>query len=534
MDLAQKPSVTSLASPAADAAPLPPETGAAPAWPLRRQLSMVTVGWIFGAVWMTATSGAPITLFAQGLGATPFQFGLLAALPFLASLVSMPGSLLSERTGERRSVFLFSHYTQRLVWFVVALAPVYIVSRWGMGQAPAAMGLFLTLMFFMHAAGAVGGPAWVSWMADVVPTRVRGTYFSRRRQWGILSAIPAALLVGWVLDRYVHPDAGDGIATPGQTLAMLRWCAIIFMGAALFGLVDIDAFRNLPHAPKPPQRGAGLLKAFADPLRNGRFLTFAGFVATLTFAVSFMNQFVTLYLIEKVKVDNTGTQLMLLVAPMLAQLLILPVWGKMADRVGRKPMLVIAALGMVPIGLGWCFVTQDNPWLGYLLSAGGAALWTGVEIANFNVVLEMSGADPKKGGSSYVAVNSVIINIAGCLGGLAAGLIAQHLKDWSWQPLEGFKAFTYYDVLFVLSAALRLAAVVVFLPFVHEPAARSTFYAIRFMGSNLYNNVHGAALGPVRMLKVVLSQRERRSRVRGENDPNAEGDVEPIPLRRAA
>ena len=533
MDLAQKPSVMSLASPAAEDAALTPETDAAPAWPLRRQLSMVTVGWIFGAVWMTATSGAPITLFAQALGATPFQFGLLAALPFLASLVSMPGSLLIERTGERRGVFLFSHYTQRLVWFVIALAPVYMVSRWGMGQAPAAMGLFLMLMFFMHAAGAVGGPAWVSWMADVVPTRVRGTYFSRRRQWGILSAIPAALLVGWVLDRYVHASAGSG-ATAADNLATLRWCALIFMAAALFGIVDIDAFRNLPHAPKPPQRGAGLFKALAEPMRNGRFLTFAGFVATLTFAVSFMNQFVTLYLIEKVKIDNTGTQLMLLVAPMLAQLLILPVWGKMATRVGRKPMLVIAALGMVPIGFGWCFVTQGNPWLGYLLSAGGAALWTGVEIANFNLVLEMSGADPKKGGSSYVAVNSVIINIAGCLGGLAAGLIAQHLKDWNWQPIEGYKAFTFYDVLFVLSAVLRLAAVVVFLPFVHEPAARSTFYAIRFMGSNLYNNVHGAALGPVRMLKVVLSHRERRSHPREADDRNANGNDEPVPLRRAA
>ena len=55
-----------------------------------------------------------------------------------------------------------------------------------------------------------------------------------------------------------------------------------------------------------------------------------------------------------------------------------------------------------------------------------AALWTGVEVANLNYVLEFSGTnDTENGGSSYVAMNSVIINIAGCLGGLSAGVIAK-------------------------------------------------------------------------------------------------------------
>ena len=246
-------------------------------------------------------------------------------------------------------------------------------------------------------------------------------------------------------------------------------------------------------------------------------------MGTLTFAVSFMGQFVTLYLIEKVHVDGTGTQMMLLVAPMLAQLVVLPAWGKAADRMGKKPLLVVAALGLVPVGLGWCFVTEGNPWLGYFMSAGGAALWTGVEIANFNLVLEMSGSDPKKGGSSYVAVNSVIINVAGCLGGFAAGFIADGLKDWTWQPLAAGKIFTFYDVLFALSGVLRLAAVVVFLPFVHEPAARGTTEALRFMCANIYNNLHHALLQPIRCIGVRHHREEE----------GVEG-VEAFPVRAAA
>jgi MFS family permease len=495
-----------LQSRSSDAQPLPLEMAdstAAHTRFVRRSLGIVTLGWVFGSVWMNSTSGAPLTLFAKGLGATPFQFGLLSALPFIASLVSMPASLLIERTGQRKSIFLRGLYTQRLMWFVIALAPVLMVSWYGSAAAPRAMAMVLTLMFLMHAAGAFGAPAWVSWMADVVPERLRGKYFSRRRQCGIMSAIPAALIVGWVLD---HGAAG---AAGGSTAAL--WvCAGVFAVAAVFGFVDIHVFRYLPETPKPPHKGLELLTALEEPLKNKRFLSFAGFVATLTFAVSFMGQFVTLYLIEKVHVGNTGTQLMLLVAPMLAQLVVLPVWGKACDRMGKKPVLVVAALGLVPVGMGWCLVTESHPWLGYVMSAAGTALWTGVEMANFNLVLEMSSAHDggKGGGSSYVAVNSVIINIAGCLGGFAAGFISQGLAGWSWQPLTGMKAFTFYDVLFALSGFLRLVAVVVFLPFVHEPTARGSTEALRFMCANIYNNLHHALLQPIRCVAVRHHRRE--------------------------
>src|SRR5690242_6026944 len=98
------------------------------------------------------------------------------------------------------------------MWFVIAHAPVLMVTWHGPAAAPRAMGMVLMLMFLMHAAGAFGGLAWVSWMADVVPERLRGKYFSRRRQCGIMSAIPVALLVGWVIDRGTIGGGGSTTA----------------------------------------------------------------------------------------------------------------------------------------------------------------------------------------------------------------------------------------------------------------------------------------------------------------------------------
>lgn len=454
---------------------------------LRRSLELVTWAWVFGAAWQAITTGTPLTVFAQGLHASPLQFGILTALPFLASLASLPASLFIDGTGRRKGIFLIGLYLQRFMWIPIALVPLWILFRRGPGSAPLAMLVFLSLTFIMHCGQGIGGPAWISWMADIVPTRICGKYFSRRRQWAMITAIPTALAAGIFLDR-AHSER-----------AQLNWCAILFLSAAVIGAADITMFLFLGEKPRSPQAPAILMHSFARPLRDKRFLLFAAFVGALMFALNLTGQFTNLYLLDVVKADNVGVQVMLFVAPMIAQLLVLPVWGAAADRVGIRPLLTLAALGLVPVGLGWCFLSPADKWLGYLLTGLGAALWTGVEVANFNFVIEFANGDQTAGGS-YIAVNMVIINIAGCMGGLSAGVLAQLLNAWHWQPMAGVRAASFYDVLFVGSSALRVLAVLAFFPFLHEPTAHSVKDAARFMLGSAGSGVASASRWTMELL----------------------------------
>jgi hypothetical protein len=64
---------------------------------------------------------------------------------------------------------------------------------------------------------------------------------------------------------------------------------------------------------------------------------------------------------------------------------------------------------------------------------------------------------------------------------------------------------SFYEVLFAISASLRLLAIAP-LSFVNEPAAKPTVYALRYMAGNIYNNVVGAVMLPMRVCGAARSE----------------------------
>ncbi len=471
---------------------------------LRKVMSYITIAWMFGAFWMHATAGAPLTTFATSLNLSNLEFGYLAAMPFAAALLSLPASVLIDRSGHRKGIFLVALYLNRILWIPIGFVPIWIRWQYGVEYNAFAIWAFLALVFLMNAGQCIGSPAWVSWMAEVIPNRVRGRYFTKRRQLGIYTAIPAALITGWILRNYCEQGQA--------TTTILLICAVIFTIAGMIGIFDVFLFHFVPHH-RPRNQKQSIFKILFHPLKNKRFVLFSICTSVLWFAVAAQGQFVNKYLIDGLKISSVQVQLMLLVAPLLIQMVVLPIWGKAIDRYGKKPAMMTGMLGIIPVGIGWCLMNDGHTWFGYVLACTGVAFWTGIEVSNFNMVLELSGTDPdgKQGGTSYVALNSAIVNVSGMLGGLFYGNVAESLKDFRYDfGFTWLAPITFYEVLFAISAVLRLAA---FIPmiWVHEPEARPTFDLMRFMAGNLYNNVAGAVLLPVRLIRRDTGEDESES-----------------------
>jgi MFS family permease len=434
---------------------------------------------------MYITTGAVLTRFAQWLEMPAFGFGVLAALPFAGALCQLPVSYLLERHGGRKKTFLIAGIAHRTLWFAIAFIPWWFSG----GRGWAAL---LWIFGLSSVVANVAAPAVLAWLADLVPGRIRGRYFSRRLQVGQFVGLAATVVIGYALDRADQLGETTLINTLVFALSVSAACGILDF-FLLSGIQDPPA-----HRPNPNLKIKDLVHG---PLADSNFRRFLGFTATLTFAIGFIGQFIWLYLFDVVGMSNMQANLMLVALPLFVQMLTYPIWGRLTDRLGRRPVLIIAGLLIVNGASALILVTPDHWWLGFAAVLFTAAAWPGVELGNLNLLMEMSRTHPNGyGGSAYIAINSVVIAVAGVASGLFGGVMAEVLEGWQGSLLGW--PLTYHGILFLVSAGLRLLAVVWVITLV-EPGAVGTRAAIRYIASHVYSNMQQAIFMPTRRLGAL-------------------------------
>jgi MFS family permease len=464
--------------------------------PLRDSLRLIVVAWLFGSAWLNLGSGAAFTRYAKLLNVTPFGFGLLAAIPFLAAAAQLPTSLFIERHGGRKPVFIWACLLHRFLWLVMGGLPWLIPGPWQWHG-------LVTLTFLSTVLANVASPAWMSWMADVIPARIRGRFNARRIQAGQSVGLVLSLLAGVALD---WPDAT-------QKLLLRDIISAMFAAAGVFGMVDILLFLRVPD-PKPVHHHPTLTlrQLVTQPLRNPAFRIFLGYSAMMTLATGFVGQFVWLYVFDEVGMSNFRGNLLLVTIPTLVTMLVYPFWGRVVDRFGSKPALLLAGAVVINGANTWILVTRTSWIPGYIAVLTAVVAWPGVELAGFNLLLRLADSGNRtRASSAVVAINSLAVAIAGTLSGLLGGLVAQWLGP-HWRTTVLGWPITAHGVLFLASAVLRAVALL-FVLFLKEEKRVATRDALHYMVTNLFSNLQHATFLPVRML-VSLAQQTWRLPIR--------------------
>lgn len=471
---------------------------------LRGQLRLILIAWLFGSYWLWTISGAAMTQFARSLGTPDYGFGLLATLPFLGTLMQLPATWFQSRFGHRKQIFLITAVVGRFMWVVAAMIPWILPGArawWWLAM----IGSLLISWLLMQASG----PSWMNWMSDVIPKRIRGRFFARRNLLGQPIGVLLALAIGYILDLVM--------AVEGERPdIMLKATSAVIAVGGLMGVLDILCFRGV-HDPKAdaPPKPIRLHVILREPLRHREFRLFLGYTFTLTLALGFIGQYLWLYLFDVLHWSNGKANLLLVCVPLLALMIGYRVWGRVIDHLGKKPVILITGAIVTVGALGWLVITPERLWPGYALILIVTMAWPGMELANFNFILDLAGSSSKdnpQAGTAYVTINAIVVAIAGVLSGLLAALIAELLQDLSVAlPVFGI-VLTYHGVLFLISTALRGLSLLWVIG-LHEPEAAPTRDAIRYMTASLYSNVRQALFMPTR---VVGRVRRWTYRINGE------------------
>ncbi len=432
---------------------------------VRRALKISTGEGMLAEVVTACAGGAVLTGYAMHLGASPVVIGLVAALPQLAHLVQLPAAFTTRLLGHRRASLWMVGLSRQ------ALLPLIALPFLPLGDASKQL-ILLGVAAFSAALGVLGNNAWVAWMGELVPERLRGRYFGRRTGLCLFAGAAASAGSGLALDTF-RADGRVGLALAG--LAVLACLA----GAVTSWLLSLqhdpetmsDGERlAAPQPPRSPPTLAQSTLPFRDPDARG----FLVYQLVWNGAVGLAASYFALHMLRNLEMGFTmmavhGT------AVAFVRMLAAPLWGRAIDRLGAKPVLLFCSYGVSIIPLLWLFPTPQMLLLPLALDVLlSGILWGGHGVAAFALPLSLA---PREGRPFYLGAFAMVGGVAFTIATAAGGLIAQAVPDRF--TLMGHELYDLH-VLFLLTAVARVGAASLGLR-IAEPGARRVPELLRMM-----------------------------------------------------
>jgi len=344
---------------------------------------------LFNSVFVASTGGMFLIGYALRLGADNFRIGLLSSVPMCCVVAQLAGAYLVERGFRRKRLTIVFTLLQVLCWAAVVLIPVLGEGR----SADVRVGLLIAVIALVTLFAHVGANARASWVGDLVPPKRRGTFFGRLSLFGGIVGTLFALAEGGFLDWV--KQMGLGAFT------------VLFAIGMLFGVVAALLF--LPQADVPLHK-----ETRAVPFRDRIRQTFANgpLMALMLFAVLWSLQTVAMpfyhtYMLRDLKMPFFGVGLTN-AATILTFLASSPFWGRIVDRYGCRPVIILCAFAFAPIQAIW--IPLDTPAKVYA-AVIPANLLVGFLVGGLNVALNtlIYKLIPSAGRSVQIAVYSVIV-----------------------------------------------------------------------------------------------------------------------------
>ncbi|MEP0868476.1 MFS transporter [Trichocoleus desertorum AS-A10] len=440
---------------------------------IRTSLRASTLDGVFATIFSNVAGGVLLSNFLVELDASPVELGMLASIPLLANLLQPLGAYLANRTTSRHRYGLWIYAPARLLWLILVLGigvaslqptPPHLLVQWA-----------LAIVVLTHFLGALGGASWFSWVAALVPRQLRGRYFGIRNSAISLTNLLSVPLVGLAVTAW----PGGSIQGYGVLLFLGVIVGLVSIGFQ-YWMVDVNPqAQQQEHAESLAQESADLDAVAAETSKSKsfwqdrNFLMFLLYFALWSFSVNLSAPFFNIYLLDTLSLDvNWVTTYTSLGAG--ANLLMLVLWGRLADRIGNRPILVLVGILVAVTPLLWLGTGTDLTsllvWFPLLhILAGGT--WAAIDLCINNIQL---GVAPVQHQATYFAIAGAVAGVSGALGTTAGGFLIEFTNSGGILGL------------FALSSVIRLAAILPLL-FVREQRPRSVRQAVQALAQGLSN-----------------------------------------------
>jgi MFS family permease len=394
------------------------------------------------------TMGLPASMALTALVTETFplsatSIGVLASLPFIGNFLQIFVSPALMRWKSPKTITVMSALLNMFSWLALGIAMPWIPRS----STAEAASWILGWYFVSSCLYAVASVTWSTWIEEWVPVRIRGKYFGRRNQIIQFSAVVFLTISGWVLSRWDY-------SVPAFQAVIFGSCFL-----RIFSLRMQWISPTRPHR-EPDPVGGSFRSRVAVVLGARSFLVFVAFGAVWSFAANCFGPFYTVFMFERVGFSAWDVG----VVTALSQLggaLLLPLWGRLLDRHGSKPVMVLSIILWQLSMFGWCLVNPGNRAVLYALWAWIGATSAGFVLGQFAIGLRLIPAGAKRLAIGFnLAVSSLVAAVAPVLGGWTL----------SHAPASWGGALGAYHACFLVQPVVALAGALLLLR-VREPAA---------------------------------------------------------------
>ncbi|MDZ7994761.1 MAG: MFS transporter [Nostoc sp. EfeVER01] len=434
---------------------------------IRTSLKASTADSVLASVYSLGTGGILLSNLLVELGASPVVFGMLCSIPMLVNLIQPLGAYLSERSTSRFQYSLRTHGIGRLLWLILVIG--IASASWGVVDAHQLVILTLLIVLFSNLLGGLGTASWLSWVAMIVPRRLRGRFFGLRSSAASLTNLVCVPIAGLVVSHWY----GGSLQGYGVVLLVSVVFGIMGLGCQYFQ-VDMNPRSQNTYYGKLTQtseiqsevvkeESSEVLQSIHPPQnqlansvwKNSNFLVFLLYFSFWTLAVNLSSPFFNLYMLDTLDLDVSYVTIYNSLQAG-ATLLMLILWGKLADKIGNRPILICIGIlvGVTPFLWLGISINRLDIWLWLpLLHILAGGTWAAIDLCSNNIQLAIA---PIKNQSIYFAIAAAVAGVSGALGTTIGSFIVQFAQSGGLLTL------------FVLSGVFRLVALVP-LMFLQEP-----------------------------------------------------------------
>ncbi|WP_269537221.1 MFS transporter [Cerasicoccus fimbriatus] len=349
---------------------------------------------------------------------SPVVYGVIASLPAWSNALQIVLTPIVGKFLTSRDLALAPGWMNLGLWAVMAAVLGYLPP-----DDPKAAGqLFLIFFGLASLTQSLIGVGWTAWVQQWTPSKVRGSYFANRNR--LISIVTICFLL--------------------VSMGMLNWYSdSIWAYQSLIIVAILCRFFSLlyQHIIVTPPESEGMLKTdgWLKDLKNLRhhkkFILLVIFGSWCGFWMSLTGPFIPRFVYEHLSIAPWQFALINILAT-LSGALTLPLWGKVIDRHGCIPVMILSMIIWQVQNYLWCILTPSISWLLYFMWICGGIVGNAYLLGLFNLLFKVM---PETGRTAAISANMAVTSVASAIAPMIAGQLIEISDDMGWSTLTVYR-----------------------------------------------------------------------------------------------